>query len=232
MKKFLIFTAILASFTLNLSAFNVDNNESKFTDFLTQKDDNANHKNMKKYEEAFEQYSHKKYDEAIKIWQGLCDEKDMRSCVNLGFLHDNGLGVKQDKTKANKLYEKACSGGDWLGCKNLALSYFKEQNFSKAAEIFAKGCELKDGFSCANLGYQYENGDGIVQDKLKAVEFYKKGCLFEDGFACLNLGVSEANANNFKKAEELFKKSCDFGNKQGCEYHKQITSEEFKKVHK
>ena len=143
-----------------------------------------------------------------------------------------GLGVKADKNKAKEFYEKACFGEDWLGCKNLAITYFKNQNFSKAAEIFAKGCELKDGFSCANLGYQYENGDGVAKDELKAIEFYKKGCIYEDGFACLNFGVSEANRNNFNEAQKLFKKACELGNKNACDYYKQITDDEFKKAHK
>lgn len=227
MKKIFI---ILAICVLKLCAL-TDNTSKNFTDFLTQKD-SYTHNDEKKYNDGFVKYSEKKYDEAVKIWGDLCDDKDMRSCVNIGFLYDNGLGVKADKNKAKKFYEKACFGEDWLGCKNLAITYFKNQNFSKAAEIFAKGCELKDGFSCANLGYQYENGDGVVKDELKAIEFYKKGCIYEDGFACLNLGVSEANGNNFNEAQKLFKKACELGNKNACDYYKQITDDEFKKAHK
>ncbi len=47
-----------------------------------------------------------KYEKSKEIWTKLCDENDGKSCTNLAWLLDNGLGVEVDKEEALKLYKK------------------------------------------------------------------------------------------------------------------------------
>ena len=44
-------------------------------------------------------------------------------CFNLGFMYEEGKGVKQDDFKALKFYQKACGLNNGTGCFNLGLSY-------------------------------------------------------------------------------------------------------------
>lgn len=235
---------LLASLFLATTLFATENNDTKkdikisvdMLSGLSHADDGS--KYSIEFKKAYDAFSKKDFKTAHDIWKNLCEEKkDARSCTNLGFMYDNALVGKTDKKKALSLYEKACDAKDPLGCKNLAIAYFKgdgfdDHDFKKAAEIFKKGCDLGDGFSCANLGYQYENGDGIEQNYEKAYHYYKKACEQESAMGCTNLGVLEITKNqDAKKAEELFKKGCNLGDKTGCDYHKKITSEEFKKAH-
>jgi TPR repeat protein len=43
-----------------------------------------------------------------------CARKEFGACVDLGWMYDNGEGVRQDKVKAVELYTKACDGGALL----------------------------------------------------------------------------------------------------------------------
>ena len=50
--------------------------------------------------------------EDIEALQKACDDGNAISCGSLGFLYDNGQGVRQDYKKASELYSKACDMGE------------------------------------------------------------------------------------------------------------------------
>ena len=64
-----------------------------------------------------------------------------------------GKGVKQDYSKANELYQKACDGDNVEACYSLANSYKQgigiEQNISKAKELYKKSNKI----SCTKLDF-------------------------------------------------------------------------------
>lgn len=215
-----------------------DSNSSKLSvDMIDDKTSTSSmpqSKDDKEFKVANELYKKKEYIKAKELFQRLCDAKHGASCVNLGFLYDNGLGIKTDKEKALKYYEQGCDLNVSLGCKNLGLAYFKgdgviEHDFKKASIWFERGCGLMDGFCCANLGYQYENGDGLEKNLELAKKFYTLGCKFFDAQACTNLGVLATNEEipDITTARAMFKKGCDMGDELGCKYDKTINSAEF-----
>lgn len=61
-------------------------------------------------------FDKKDYKTALKLFQKACDSGDTSGCANLGFMYNNGTGVKQDSFKAVELYIKACDGGNAGGC--------------------------------------------------------------------------------------------------------------------
>jgi len=75
----------------------------------------------------------------------------MIGCSNLGVGYENGVGVKQDYTKAAELYKKACEGGEATGCDNLGVLYQNGKGVPAdkqlAKKYFAMACDmkLKDG---------------------------------------------------------------------------------------
>ncbi len=69
------------------------------------------------FDKAFHAYNKKEFSKAIDLWQRSCDEGEYRSCNILALMYDNGENVVQNRTKAKKMYRKACMGGDTVGCK-------------------------------------------------------------------------------------------------------------------
>lgn len=144
------------------------------------------------------------------------------------FGNDVDLGLeaygKNDFTKANELWEKACNNGNTLGCYMLGVIYFDgkgiKQDYSKAKDLFEKACTGGVFQGCNNLGTMYENANGVKQDYNKAKVFYEKACNGGVVDGCSNLGVLYTYDNvikqDFLKANELFKKACDGGYAQAC----------------
>ena len=77
--------------------------------------------------EALKAYNASDYKKAAKLSKKACDNGNAWSCNNLGFLYDNGQGVKKDYKKASNLYQKACNGGYRGACFNLGLYMLTER---------------------------------------------------------------------------------------------------------
>lgn len=67
-------------------------------------------------------YNNKDYSTAKHLWEKACSQgKDVTSCYSLGYLYKEGLGVRQNKTKAKEYYGKVCDLGEQKGCDNYKL---------------------------------------------------------------------------------------------------------------
>ena len=65
-----------------------------------------------------EAYDKGDYQKATELYQKACDGGEAAGCSNLGFLYENGQGVKQNFSTAKQYYGKACDLGLQLGCDN------------------------------------------------------------------------------------------------------------------
>ncbi|MBS4067959.1 MAG: sel1 repeat family protein [Sulfurimonas sp.] len=106
------------------------------------------------FDDAYSAYEKGDYKKAVKLFKKACDGGYAGGCYNLGFMYNDGLGVKQDYFKAVELYKKACDGGDASGCSNLGVMYkyglgVKQNNF-KALELSGKACDMKFELGCKN----------------------------------------------------------------------------------
>ena len=61
----------------------------------------------------------KAYARAKPLLEQGCKGNAPAACDDLGWIYDDGLGIKADKTKAVHFYTKACDGGLARGCTNL-----------------------------------------------------------------------------------------------------------------
>jgi len=106
------------------------------------------------FEDGLAAYNNKNYTQAVKLFQLLADQGDATAQSNLGFMYENGQGVKQDYVKAAKLYRLAADQGDALAQYNLGLMYAKgqgvRQNMSTAKELFGKACDNGSNGGCKN----------------------------------------------------------------------------------
>ena len=117
---------------------------------------------------------------------------------SIGFSKDltelgNEAYDKGDYQKAAQLYQKACDGGNAMGCSNLGGLYADgqgvRQNYQKATELWQKACDNRNAEGCFNLGVSYETGQGVKQNFSTAKQYYGKAC---------DLGL-QLGCDNYKK---------------------------------
>lgn len=87
---------------------------------------------------------------------GFKNGKNILGYSELANKYFYGLGVKQNKTKAIKLYVKACDYGEYvLGCYTLGSIYVNgegvKENSGKALVFFAKACNGGIAVACSNV---------------------------------------------------------------------------------
>ncbi|MBM4120864.1 MAG: sel1 repeat family protein [Nitrospira sp.] len=116
----------------------------------------------------------------VKTYRAQCDRGELAGCVNLGWMYDNGNGVKQDSIHAVELFRKACDGGDTKGCFNLGWMY-DEGNGVKldpghAVEFFRKACDGGHAKGCTKMGYMSEKGAGVRHSDTDALNYFAKAC--------------------------------------------------------
>ncbi|NLK67196.1 MAG: sel1 repeat family protein [Campylobacteraceae bacterium] len=223
-----LLSLVLVAFTLNASERDFFGTNAGESAPQTQVNGNSDDTKRDYFNEGHKAFEDQKYEKSKEIWTKLCEEEnDGRSCTNLAWLYDQGLGIPVDKELARKYYEKGCELGNGLGCLNLADTYFRadsvDKNFNVAFKYYVKACELDEPRACAQVGYMYEFGDGTERSYEKAYEFYEKSCEMGYGEGCTNLGTLYVNghgieAPNTQKAEEYFIKGCDLGHEQGCKF--------------
>ena len=67
-------------------------------------------------ESGTEAYSKGDYQKVAELSKKACDSGEARGCSNLGFLYQDGQGVRQNFSTAKQYYGKACDLGLQLGC--------------------------------------------------------------------------------------------------------------------
>lgn len=74
------------------------------------------------------------------------------------------LTVEKNRTKAKSLLESPASKGHPVASRQLALIYYKENNFKVARKWFQQGAEKNDPESLRYLGILFFLGQGVKQD--------------------------------------------------------------------
>ena len=96
----------------------------------------------------------------------------------IGYMYQNGRGIKKDCTKAFKWYKRSAEQEYVRAqCKIGNMYYYGEgvkQDFFNALKWYKKA--VKQGFAKAqyNLANMYCEGQGVKRDYIEAVEWYKK----------------------------------------------------------
>jgi TPR repeat protein len=82
----------------------------------------------------------------LKELETNCNDGDIESCSDIGFLYLQGEGVKQDYQKAAELNQKSCDGGNLNGCYYLGTLYEGgkgvRQDYAIAKEYYGRACDL------------------------------------------------------------------------------------------
>ena len=112
------------------------------------------------------------YDTAVREWEPLAGQGNVKAQYNLGFMYDNGQGLTQDSAKAVKWYRLAAEQAHGDAQLNLGAMYRSgrgvPEDFVKAAKWFRLAADQGNAIAQDNLGILYYFGHGVLQDNLIA----------------------------------------------------------------
>lgn len=107
-------------------------------------------------------------------------EGDVQAQVRLGFMFDQGRGVRQDYAVARQWYEKAANQGNSSAQFNLGVMFSQglgvQQDPVLARQWYEKAASQGNASAQFNLGVMHEIGKSVRQDRAKAKEYYGKAC--------------------------------------------------------
>lgn len=173
----------------------------------------------------------KKYSKLVK-YKDACNLGDFEKCFRFGLAYYEGNQVEQNYNIAKSYLEMACNNKVGVGCGTLGVMYENgkgvSQDYSKAKMYYEKGCDIGYSNGCLMTAVYYESGRGGKQNMAKAEKYYhilkvhyEKECSDNHANGCLMLGYMYSRGKtveqNHEKAKIYYKKSCDFGNRIGCE---------------
>ena len=101
--------------------------------------------------------------------------KGDESCqLNVGYLLDEGIGVKKNKQKALSWYRKAHNQGVSSATTNIGIWYREQKNNRRAVQWFKKAVALGDQDALYELGCHYQQGLGVRKKRKTAIQFFRK----------------------------------------------------------
>ncbi len=130
------------------------------------------------------------------------EEKNIQSCSELAFRYDNGDFPSEDGLKSSRIYgekdykfsEEACNKGDFKACQNWHYYLSGKSTIINNKKDLDKAAKVKD----------------------KIRMLVKKQLTSNDPITLYSLGQYYWWNDNNKKADKLFKSSCELGYYQGC----------------
>ena len=163
-----------------------------------------------------------KYPEAAEWYRKAAERGYVMAQVNLGYMHEHGLGVEHDFDKAVEWYKKAAEQGDARAQLNLANGYYRRNNFDKAVEWLRKAAEQGDAGAQSNLGIMYYMGKVVDQNFSEAEHWFRKAAEQGVDNAQFVLALMYYNGKlidqNYSEAEHWFRKAAEQGIKKAQYY--------------
>jgi uncharacterized protein len=135
---------------------------------------------------------------ALGLATPLAEKGDTAAQALLGVLHEAGLGIQQDKTKAADWYGLAAGKGDVGSAMQLAQLYLLgtgvESDKKKAADLFEVAANEGNASALYNLALLYQEGDGRPFNEEKARKLLEEAASLNDAEAQYALGLSYLEA--------------------------------------
>lgn len=104
--------------------------------------------------------------------------EDNRALNSLGWMYQQGLGVKQNYISALFWYSLAAKKGDSEAQKNIGWMYHfglgVKKDYTIAIFWYRKAAYQKNATAQNNLGFMYDKGLGVQQDRTMAIFWYQK----------------------------------------------------------
>lgn len=138
-------------------------------------------------------FSQNDYSAAMTWYRKAADQGSAAAQAKIGWLYENGFGVKQDYTEALNWYRKAAEQSNAAAQNNLGWLYQNgfgvKQDYAEAANYYRKAADQGNVKAAVNLGWLYENGWGVERDCSRALQSYLAAANKGDAGAQTNVGV-------------------------------------------
>jgi hypothetical protein len=131
---------------------------------------------------------------AAKIWKRAVELGNVDAMAALAELYEDGLGVKLDKKKAERLLRAAADRGAAIPQYNLGLLLYAEQRFEEAFRYVALAADQGYTFAESELGFCYSGGTGAEVDLGKARYWFERAAAKGDKGAINRLRSLDAKA--------------------------------------
>ncbi len=129
------------------------------------------------YDQGVQAYQAGDYELARQQWQAASDQNNLNAMFNLGVLYANGIGGKQELSRAIKLYRQAAEAGLAAAQHNLGLAYYQSngvsQDFEAAKDWWTKAAQQDHPQAQFNLAAMLWNGGEVTQDKPTAIKWFR-----------------------------------------------------------
>ena len=120
----------------------------------------------------------KQFGDAYKWYCKASEQGVGLAYNNIGWMYQNGFGVKQDYVLAYSNYKTAADIGEPLGCINagwlLQNGLGVQQDYTKAFDYFLKAAQMNHASAQNSVGLFYHKGWGVEQNQEKAAEWLVK----------------------------------------------------------
>jgi hypothetical protein len=117
-----------------------------------------------------------------------CDGFVAFACARIGSHYREGIGLKQDDTKAADFHERSCVLASAPGCVALAEAFLngkgRPRDERQAFQLLRRSCTLDKGEGCYALGFAYLNGTGTNKDEAAARAQFDTACEANHAEAC------------------------------------------------
>jgi len=141
-----------------------------------------------------------------------CQLGVMFSCAMLAEAYHRASGVPRDEAQAQRLSERACAGGENLGCSNIALP--------RLAQLREGWCSHDNWNACMQVGGQYEGGNGVPREASRAATFYELACTHGNAIGCYSLADLYRKGTGVHQSDESAasydRMACTLGLQQAC----------------
>ena len=134
----------------------------------------------------------KDYVESMKWYQKAAEAGNSDAMCAIGFMYDDGRGVRKNYSEAMKWYKKAVDAGNSEGMLNIGFMYSEgtgvRQDYTEAMKWYKKAADAGNSNAMENIGNLYEDGNGVRQDYAEAMKWYQKAANAGNSWAMRLIG--------------------------------------------
>lgn len=133
-----------------------------------------------KFDQGYQALESERYGEALPIFTELAAQYGQSSAKNnLGYMYENGFGVRRNLPEAVRWYELAVAEDSKLAVAHTNLGVMllygrgTSQDTARASKLFRVAADLGDARAQYFLGTAYEKGLGVSLNPAEATRLYK-----------------------------------------------------------
>ena len=156
------------------------------------------------FEDGWAAYVAGNYTVAYREWLSVAELGHGGAQLNLGFLHERGLGVAQDAAKAMDWFKRAADNGESAALHNIGVLYRDgngvRQDLAEAAKWFLASAEGGDSYGRFRLGLAMIEGHGVAQNVEDGIELIRKAADDGNPLAAFELGAMRRHGRHLEQS--------------------------------